>query len=229
MLALLLVVVAGALVLRDPPAEFVTGGKGEEGYERAGETYAPREMLKTWQFWLLYAMFVAGSGAGLMLTAKVIQFAASFDLSADVATLSAVVLPIAGGVGRTVIGWLSDRFERRWAIFGTFLLCGIGLFIALWAGAEGASAAFVAAVFVATFFWSPQYALFPALVVDYYGTPYSSANNALLYSGKIWGGVFGGAVAGWLVAATSWTTTFAVGGVLAVLAGVGAVALRPPA
>lgn len=87
---------------------------------------------------------------------------------------------------------------------------------------------FVLAVVVATFFWSPQYTLFPSVVGDYYGERHSSANYALLYSGKVWGGLFGGAVAGFLVTNTSWTTTFILGGSAAVLAGVGALVLRPP-
>jgi OFA family oxalate/formate antiporter-like MFS transporter len=86
----------------------------------------------------------------------------------------------------------------------------------------------VIAVVVATFFWSPQYTLFPSLVGDYYGERHSSTNYALLYSGKMWGGVFGGAVAGWLVARTSWETTFGIGAALAIGAGLAAFALRPP-
>jgi OFA family oxalate/formate antiporter-like MFS transporter len=87
---------------------------------------------------------------------------------------------------------------------------------------------FVASVVVATFFWSPQYTLFPSVVGDYYGNRHSSANYALLYSGKMWGGLFGGAVAGWLVAVTDWPTAFAAGGLLAVAAGAAALLLRAP-
>jgi OFA family oxalate/formate antiporter-like MFS transporter len=84
-------------------------------------------------------------------------------------------------------------------------------------------------VVVTTFFWSPQYTLFPSVVGEYYGSTHSSANYALLYSGKMWGGVFGGAVTGWLVTVSSWGATFLLGGVLAILAGLAALLLRPPA
>jgi len=85
------------------------------------------------------------------------------------------------------------------------------------------------AVIVATFFWSTQYTLFPSIVGDYYGQQNSSANYALLYSGKMWGGVFGGAVSGWLVTTVGWSTAFIFGGILAIIAGAAAVVLRPPA
>jgi OFA family oxalate/formate antiporter-like MFS transporter len=176
----------------------------------------------------MYAMFVAVSGAGLMLTAKIVSFAQHLEMTAVTATASATLLPIAGGVGRLVIGEMSDRIHRRKAMTVAFTLCGLGLIAVVWFGQMGTSLGFLAAVVIATFFWSPQYTLFPSLVADYYGEANSSANYALLYSGKMWGGVFGGTVAGWLVVATSWSTAFIVGGVSAILAGVAALALKPP-
>ncbi|MFB6353537.1 MAG: OFA family MFS transporter [Halobacteriales archaeon] len=239
-------VIVGALVLRDPPADWLDGleGYGEDAADGADEAsadgdaagarsvarqhYRARAVLRTWQFWLMYAMFVAVSGAGLMLTAKVVSFAEELGLAAVVATASATVLPVAGGVGRLVLGDVSDRVSRERAMAASFALCGIGLFLVVWFAQAGFELAFLGAVVVATFFWSPQYTLFPSVVGDYYGSRHSSANYALLYSGKMWGGVFGGGLAGWLVTQVGWAATFQVGGALAVAAGFGALFLRPP-
>jgi OFA family oxalate/formate antiporter-like MFS transporter len=231
------VVLAGAAVLRDPPRDWRTDAETGATAAASGPAVTPREMLRTRQFWAMYGMFVAMSAAGLMLTAKVVQFATHYDLAAvglpagaslNTVTLSAMLLPLAGGVGRVAVGELSDRVDRRRAMAASFLLCGLGLFAVVAAGATGASVGFVVAVVVATFFWSPQFSLFPSLVGDFYGARHSASNAALLYSAKIWGGVFGGTVAGWLVTTSGWAATFATGGVLAVLAGVAALALRPP-
>ncbi|WP_435179195.1 OFA family MFS transporter [Halorussus sp. AFM4] len=229
-------ILVGALVLRDPPtgwAGTVDGATDDavaEGDDATatGRQYTSREMVRTWQFWLMYVMFVCVSGAGLMLTAKVVSFAQNVGLTALTATAGATVLPIAGGVGRLVVGDLSDRVDRERAMAVSFTLCGLGLFAVVWSGAVDSSLGFLAAVVLATFFWSPQYTLFPSVVGDYYGQRHSSANYALLYSGKMWGGVFGGGVAGWLVTRTGWSTAFALGGGLAVLAGIGALVLREP-
>jgi len=227
-------ILVGAVVLRDPPSGWLDGvdvdGSDESGADAAGGTrqYQWREMLGTWQFWLMYAMFVGVSGAGLMLTAQIVTFADALELNAVTATASATVLPVAGGIGRLVVGDLSDRIDRERAMAASFVLCGVGVFGTVWFAQAGQPLAFVGAVVVATFFWSPQYTLFPSVVGDYYGREHSSANYALLYSGKMWGGVFGGAVVGWVVGVTSWSVAFAVGGVLAVAAGVAALALRPP-
>ena len=244
-------ILVGAVVLRDPPtgwAGATDGGTADEGgatgesdaseatddsatqpAHAAGKQYTWREMIRTWQFWLMYLMFIFVSGAGLMLTAKVVSFAQNVELTAVTATAGATVLPIAGGVGRLVVGDLSDRVDRERAMAISFTLCGLGLFAVVWFGITQTSLGFLAAVVIATFFWSPQYTLFPSVVGDYYGQKHSSANYALLYSGKMWGGIFGGGIAGWLVTQTSWPTAFAVGGVLAVVAGLAALVLREPA
>jgi OFA family oxalate/formate antiporter-like MFS transporter len=227
-------ILVGALVLRDPPTNWLDDvEEGEEADAEAdGGTAAKQftwqEMVRTWQFWLMYVMFIAMSGAGLMLTAKVVSFAQNLGLAALIATLSATLLPVAGGVGRLIMGDVSDRVKRERAMAVSFFLCGVGLLFVVLFAQWGRSYLFIAAVFVATFFWSPQYTLFPSVVGDYYGRQHSSANYALLYSGKMWGGIFGGAVAGWLVTATGWTTTFLIGGGLAFVAAASALVLRPP-
>ncbi|MFB6072184.1 MAG: OFA family MFS transporter [Halobacterium sp.] len=219
------VVLAGALVLRDPPAGWRSDS---DGVGFAGHQFTWREMLRTWQFWLMYAMFVAVSGAGLMLTEKIVSYADHLGLAGVIATAAATLLPLAGGVGRLLLGEVSDRVDRTNAMAAAFTLCGLGLFAVVYFGVRGAGSAFVVAVVVATFFWSPQYTLFPSVVGDYYGEKHSSANYALLYSGKMWGGVFGGTVTGAFVVSLGWDQTFLLGGALAVAAGVAALALEDP-
>jgi OFA family oxalate/formate antiporter-like MFS transporter len=233
-------ILVGALVLRDPPSGWLDdrraadgGDEDADGMDAAGESthgkqFTWREMLGTWQFWVMYAMFIGVSAAGLMLTAQIVSFADALDLTAVTATASATLLPVAGGVGRLVVGDLSDRVDRERAMAASFALCGLGVLGVVYFARQGASLPFLAAVVVATFFWSPQYTLFPSVVGDYYGREHSSANYALLYSGKMWGGVFGGAVVGWLVGITSWSVAFVGGGALALGAGVAALALSSP-
>jgi OFA family oxalate/formate antiporter-like MFS transporter len=113
-------------------------------------------------------------------------------------------------------------------MFFSFLCCGLGLLAVVWFARSGNGVGFIVAVVIATFFWSPQYTLFPSIIGDYYGESHSSGNYAIVYSGKIWGGLFGGAAIGWLVSLTGWQFSFAVGGLLAVCGGVASLLLRPP-
>jgi OFA family oxalate/formate antiporter-like MFS transporter len=235
-LLILVVLLVGAVLLRDPPDDWLgldgdndgTGGNDLAASLR-GRAYTTREMLRTWQFWLLYAMFVATAGADLLVIANVVRFAEHFGLAAIVATVAATVLPIAAGVSRMILGEASDRFDRKRVMVVSFLLAGLFRFGLLGAGIAGVGVGFVAAVVGSMFFSSPLYVYFPAMVADYYGAEHSSSNYAALYTAKVGGGVFAGTVAGALVATFGWTPTLALGGTLALAAGLAVSVLRPPA
>ena len=243
-----------ALVLRDPPKDWLDDDSDEEfadddrngddsDEESAGEKpekasvrggignarqYTWREVVRTWQFWTMYLLFVGISGAGLMLTANLIPFADQFGFAALLVTLTATILPVADAIGELVVGGVSDRVSRERLMTVTFSLCGVGLLLLVGTGQFGSSLGFLFALIVAAGLEGSQYTLFPSLVADYYGERHSSANYAVLYSAKILGGVFGGVVAGWLAGFAGWTTVFLVGSALAIAAGAGALALRPP-
>ncbi|WP_299235242.1 MFS transporter [Natronomonas sp.] len=234
--AILVVSLVGALLLRDPPEGWLGRGEsddddagGDLAASLSGTAYTTREMLRTWQFWLLYAMFVATAGADLLVIANVVRFAEHLGLAAVIATAAATLLPVAAGVSRLLLGEISDRFDRTRVMAVSFLLAGAFRFGLVGAGIADAGAGFVLAVVGSMFFSSPLYVYFPAVVADYYGTEHSSSNYAVLYTAKVGGGVFAGTVAGALVAAVGWVPTFALGGALAVAAAAAALVLRPPA
>lgn len=156
-------IIVAAFILRDPPTGWLDSTPDEDQPETADDgpqqvQYTWREMVRTYQFWLMYAMFVAVSGAGLMLTAKIISLAQNPEFTALVATASATVLPVAGGVGRLVLGEISDLVDCERAMFISFSLCGLGLFATVFFGVRRMEVLF-AAVVMTTFFWSPQYTL----------------------------------------------------------------------
>ncbi|PAU83204.1 MFS transporter [Halorubrum salipaludis] len=238
-LAILVVTLVGAYLLRDPPDDWLGledreeegangGGDDDLAASLRGRAYTTREMLSTWQFWLLYAMFIATAGADLVVIANVVRFAEQFGLAAVVATASATLLPVAAGVSRMVLGEASDRFARKRVMAVSFVLAGAFRLALIGAGSSGSGIAFVGLVMAAMFFSSPLYVYFPALLADYYGAANSSGNYAVLYTAKVGGGVFAGTVTGYLVATAGWVPTFALGGGLAIAAGLAALLLRPP-
>ncbi|TKX74216.1 MFS transporter [Halorubrum sp. GN11_10-6_MGM] len=235
-IGILVVTLVGSFLLRDPPTDWLDRGDGDEGDDGddglaasiRGRNYSTREMLSTWQFWLLFAMFVAMASADLLVIANVVRFAENFGLAALIATLSATLLPISAGVSRLVLGEAIDRFSRKRVMAGSFLLAGLFRIGLVGAGEAGNGAVFVAFVLGAMFFSSPLYVFFPSLLADYYGAANSSGNYAVLYTAKVGGGIFSGTVAGYLVATTGWNATFVLGGGLAVAAGLAVFLLRPP-
>ena len=234
--AILIVLLVGAVLLRDPPDDWLgledgDNSETDDGKLAAslrGRAYTTKEMVKTWQFWLLYAMFIATAGADLIVIANVVRFAEHLGLAAIVATAAATLLPIAAGVSRMILGEASDRFSRVRVMAVSFVLAGLFRFGLIGTGIADAGWAFVLMVIGAMFFSSPLYVYFPAMVADYYGAKHSSSNYAVLYTAKVAGGVFAGTVTGFLVAMFGWIPTFTLGGVLALAAGLAALVLRPP-
>jgi OFA family oxalate/formate antiporter-like MFS transporter len=186
-------------------------------------------MLRTWQFWLLYAMFVATAGADLIVISNVVTFADQLGFTYGVATVAATVLPVAAGASRLLLGEATDRLGRKPVMGTSFLLAGLCRVGLVGAGRLDSATAFVALVVLAMFFSSPLYVYFPSLLSDYYGSAYSAGNYAVLYTAKVGGGVIAGALAGSLAATYGWGPTFLVGAALALAAGLAVLALRPPA
>ncbi|MES3516462.1 MAG: OFA family MFS transporter [Natronomonas sp.] len=232
-IAILVVLLVGAFLLKDPPEDWLgleDGDTDRDGVAASlrGRDYTTREMLETWQFWLLYAMFIATAGADLIVIANVVRFAEHLGLAAVVATAAATLLPVAAGVSRLILGEVSDRFDRKRVMAVSFLLAGVFRLGLVGAGLAELSIVFVVFVMAAMFFSSPLYVYFPAILADYYGAANSSGNYAVLYTAKVGGGVFAGSVTGFLVAAFGWVPTFALGGALAIAAAAASVLLRPP-
>lgn len=236
-LSILLVLLIGSIVLRDPPSEWLTQGQSSDKPASSnsnladslkGKAYTTKEMLRTWQFWVLYLMFLAIAGADLIVIANIVRFAEYFGFAAIIATISATLLPLAAGGSRIALGEVFDRFGRKRVLIGSFLLAGVFRVGLVGAGHGGNEFVFVLFVLLAMFFSSPLYVFFPAVVADYYGAKYSSSNYAVLYSAKVGGGVFAGTVTGLLVATLGWSLAFLIGAGLAIIAAIGAMILRPP-
>ena len=214
-----------ALVLRDPPSTAVDKAPSTETADEEAVTW--RGAVRTWQFWLLYLVFVAANGVGLLMIGKIVSFASALSLPVAAGTAAASAIALSEAAGTIIGGGLSDRFGRRRTVAVSLVLCGVSLAGAVAAGAAELAVGFVALVGAAAFFRTPMFAVFPNLVADYYGRAYSSENYAALYTGKLFGGVLGGTVASGLVVTIGWSASFAIGAVLAVVAGVAMAFLRP--
>ncbi len=189
--------------------------------------YTWRETIRTWQFWLLYAVFVVVNGVGLMIIGKVVAYADAMALPAAIATGAASLVALSDGAGVLIVGTISDRIGRRRTIVLSLVVCGACLGGATLSANGGAGTVFVLLIAAAAFFRSPAFSVFPSLVGEYYGTDHSSENYAALYSAKLWGGVVGGTVTSGLIVELGWNLTFQIGAGLLVLAGVAMTFLRP--
>lgn len=222
-------------ILKDPSPSSVTlpadHGSGQEASSSARQDARPpytwRETVRTWQFWLLYGVFVIVNAVGLMLIEKAISVAELVNLSPAVATGAASLIAMGDGAGVALIGSASDRFGRERTAGVSLLLSGGALVGLVIAASNELADLFLIFAGVAAFFRSPPFSIFPSLVGDYYGTAHSSENYAVLYTAKIWGGVLGGTVSSVFLAAVGWQPVFLLAAGLIAGAGLLMFVLKP--
>jgi OFA family oxalate/formate antiporter-like MFS transporter len=217
------------IVVRDPPKrdEATEAGTTSDRAVDVDASVGWRTVVGTWQFWVLYWVMLVVDGVGLMLIGQSVGLTTGLGLDPGKAITVASVVALADAMGVIVMSTLSDRFGGERTVGVSLVLGGLSLGAAIVSGLSGLAALFVVLVAGTAFFRSPVFAIFPSLVGEYYGRARSSENDALVYSAKIPGGIFGGTVTGILVVRVGWSESFALGAGLLVLAGLSALVLRP--
>jgi MFS transporter, OFA family, oxalate/formate antiporter len=143
--------------------------------------YVWRDMLRTAQFWLLFAMYFFGAAAGLTF----ISVASDLGKHAlgSLAFLAVVVLAVGNSAGRVVTGSLSDRFGRQWTLLGEFI-CQALVVAALYlvSGRDTPWPVILAVVFLLGFNYGTNLAVFPAASKDYFGIRNFGLNYGCLFA-----------------------------------------------
>ena len=182
-----------AQFLRHPPAQPAAAPKAAAaGTSRLGQhQFTTREMLKTPQFYVLYAMFLMMAIGGLLVTANAGPIAAAWSIAPSFLALATSLNAVANGGSRVFWGWVSDKTGRELAMGIAFALQAVCLVLVLTVGRL--SGPLFAATLVATFFtWGEVFSLFPSLTADYFGTRSATANYGVMYSAKGVAAIVGG-------------------------------------
>jgi OFA family oxalate/formate antiporter-like MFS transporter len=223
------VILIVAQFLRHPPHDAVraTGRPAAGAATQLGKHhFTTGEMLRTPQFYVLYAMFVMMSIGGLMVTANAGPMAQAWGLTTAALTLAATLSPLANGASRIFWGWASDKLGRETTMVVAFGLQALSLFMVLAFGQLGAG--WFAFTLVLTYFtWGEIYSLFPSTLGDYFGTRHATSNYSVLYTAKGVGSIVGGGLAALLFERFgSWSAAFYGSAALALLATIMAYGLR---
>ena len=216
-----------AQFLRHPPAQPAAAASVPPGTSRLGQhQFTTSEMLRTPQFYVLYAMFLMMATGGLLVTANAGSMAKAWGIPAAALALATSLNAIANGGSRVFWGWVSDKTGRELAMGIAFALQAVCLVLVLTVGRL--SGTLFAVTLVATFFtWGEVFSLFPSLVADYFGTRCATANYGVMYSAKGVASIIGGVVAAMLFEKFgSWTACFYGSAALALCASIIAFTLR---
>ncbi len=226
--------VVAALFMQDPPRGWTPPGWVPKTGARARPSqhdYTVGEALGTWQMWVLMASFILISSAGLAGMSKMVAYSNSFGFTATAATAAAGGIAIANGFGKLILGSLSDRFGPENMMVLSYTVCGLLLFVTVYAGLAHSDILFVAAAILAIFFWASLFSLFPITIGHYYGHASAGGNYGVLYAvAKGTGGLYGGILSTLLIVRHGFPFAISVAGVMAIAAGLIIVPLRfrPP-
>ncbi|HEV3217578.1 MAG TPA: oxalate/formate MFS antiporter [Vicinamibacterales bacterium] len=204
------VILLVAQFLRHPPAEARAAAATTPAStaQLGRRQFTTAEMLRTPQFYMLYAMFVMMATGGLLVTANAGPMSQSWGLTAAALTLAATLSPLANGGSRIFWGWASDRIGREMSMVIAFTLQAICLLMVLVFG-QLSGALFALTLVLVYFTWGEIYSLFPATVGDYFGTRHATSNYSVLYTAKGVASIIGGGVGALLYERSgSWSSGF---------------------
>jgi OFA family oxalate/formate antiporter-like MFS transporter len=224
------VILVVAQFLRHPQAETPVAKPAAAGVPQVGKRqFTTLEMLRTPQFYVMYAAFVLMATGGLLVTANAGPMARSWGLSTAALTLAATLSPLANGASRIFWGWASDRLGREYTMIVSFILQAVCLYLVVALGQLSATWFSITLVLV-YFTWGQIYSLFPATAGDYFGTKHATSNYAVLYTAKGTAAILGGWVGALLFEQSgSWAVGFYGSAVMALAAAGLAVVLRASA
>ena len=169
------VCLAGSALLADPPQDPQAGTPRGGGID-----LAPRQMLRTRQYWLCAGAVCCSTPAVLLFSPILLKLGMERGLDERAALWSVVLGSVGSAAGRLLMPLLSDKIGRRPAdmiLFGVSLgLSAAFLFARGWA---------VIAVYAGlTFCYSGLAAVLPALSTDLFGLPHAGVNYGFLALGQ---------------------------------------------
>jgi len=175
-------------VLRAPqPSEMA--GVPTAKVVQSSRNYAPKEVLASPIFWILYVMFVMVSASGLMATAQIAPIAKDFNVAntivffgASTLTAALIIDSVANGAARPLFGWVSDQIGREYTMAIAFALGAAAYWLLGTLGtAPWAFVLFAALIFLT---WGEIFSLFPSTCTDTFGPKFATVNLSLLYTAK---------------------------------------------
>jgi len=193
------------------------------------------QMLKTPQFYMIWLTFVFGAGAGLMVIGNIKLFGieeltkagiTEFTASAIAGTAMAVFYALANGLGRIAWGAISDKLGRKTSII--IMMLTQGIFVILFQWIAGTPALLYIGAALIGFNFGGNFALFPTITADTFGTKYIGQNYGWVFLAYGVGGIFGPIMAGKLGDMGNFSLAFIICGVLCIVAAGIISRVKPP-
>ncbi|MGP8297675.1 OFA family MFS transporter [Streptomyces inhibens] len=216
---------------REAPHSFAGNKKSAASLAKnppAVKQFTPKEALRTGMLPLMWITLVMTAGVSIFGISFQVDFARETGFGPLVAASSMGVMSVVNGVGRAVVGWLSDLWGRRLTLVFVIVVLGLAQFGVIWAGKIHSEWLFLLFAFLSGFGGGAFYPMFATLTPDYFGENYNATNYGLVYSGKLVSGLFGGGLGSMVVDAWGYNGAYALAGGISMVAAAFALLLHQP-
>ena len=225
-------VVAGAMFLSNPPAGWKPKGwnppVNADGSIAAGvKDLTQGQTVATRQFWMIWLAFVFSAGCGLMVIKCLKNFGVlQGGLTTATAGSALGLLALFNGLGRVVWGTISQKITAKVSVIIMCILQGLMMFFLLKMGSSSLTLA-IAACWIG-FNFGGNFALFPLLTLENFGSKNLGANYGAVFTAYGVGGIIGPVMAGkvWDSMGT-FNTAFIIAAVACLIAAGLALVLKP--
>ncbi|MBU9712906.1 OFA family MFS transporter [Evansella tamaricis] len=173
-------VILGAQLLKNPPVVKREIDEIEAQMVERTKQFSTKEMLTTYQFYLLWFLFLFGSMSGLMVISYAVDIGvelANLDLSKAANAVMVIALFNAGG--RILLGKLSDTIGRVNALMVAYGITALIMFYMSFGTLNYSM--FIICVSLIGFCFGGFLSLYPTITADFYGTKNMGSNYGLMY------------------------------------------------
>jgi OFA family oxalate/formate antiporter-like MFS transporter len=198
-LAYLVMVVAGASVMQNPPSGWAPAGwKPSPKHQTrfSGADYTLQDALSTRQWYILWAILFLNVTAGISIISQAAPMTGEIcGVSPIVAAGMVGIISIANGLGRLAWAWLSDAIGRPNVFLSMFLLQAVLFFLL---PSQRNYGTFVFLAFVVLSCYGGGFGTMPAFATDFFGPKWIGAIYGLMLTAWGFGGVFGPLLIAWM-------------------------------
>ena len=178
---LVITCLASQFVTAPPPGYFPEGWQPSTvGASGPSHDKSWREMLGSFQFYVIWAMYTIACVSGLMIIGHAAPIGQEvIHLDAKTAALAVSLMALANTAGRVLWGWVSDRMGPYPTLVIMFVLSAAMMGVLKYAGSF---APFVIVISVIAACFGGFFAIFPSITADLFGAKNLSMNYGILFT-----------------------------------------------
>ena len=230
-IAYLVVVVAAAFFMKNPPAGYKPPGYEPDtsgSSERSAVDYEFGGAIKTWQWYALWALLFLNVTAGISIIAEAAPMTGELTgASTALAATLVSIIAIFNGIGRFFWAALSDAIGRKWVFFSMFVIQAV--LFALLPIIGTSYIVFAILVCIILLCYGGGFGTMPAFAADYFGPANVGRIYGLLLTAWSFGAVVGPLLISYIHDSTgSYSTAFYIIAGIMVVSAVIALVMQPP-